>query len=85
MTDFPAFLKNPVNRIAASSQFTDDIEGYVFDGADGSQVALWTAHAEMRRSHGRPSPGSITAHAYTLHTGGACDDVGTATYLRALQ
>jgi quercetin dioxygenase-like cupin family protein len=46
VADFPAFVKSPANRIAASSQFTDDIEGYVFDGADGSQVALWTAHAD---------------------------------------
>jgi quercetin dioxygenase-like cupin family protein len=43
---FPPFAKAPANRIAASAQFTDDIEGYVFDGADGSQVALWTAHAD---------------------------------------
>jgi len=42
MNDFPAFMKNPLNRIASSSQYTDDIEGYVFDGADGSQVAFWT-------------------------------------------
>lgn len=42
MPDFPAFLRSPRNRIARSSQYTDDIEGYVFDGADGSQVALWT-------------------------------------------
>jgi quercetin dioxygenase-like cupin family protein len=42
MNDFPVFMKNPLNRIAASSQYTDDIEGYVFDGADGSQVAFWT-------------------------------------------
>jgi mannose-6-phosphate isomerase-like protein (cupin superfamily) len=42
MKDFPAFVKNPLNRIATSSQYTDDVEGYVFDGADGSQVALWT-------------------------------------------
>lgn len=42
MNDFPAFMKNPLNRIAASSQYTEDIEGYVFDGADGSQVAFWT-------------------------------------------
>ena len=41
MKDFPAFLKNPLNRIASSSQYTEDIEGYVFDGADGSQVAFW--------------------------------------------
>jgi quercetin dioxygenase-like cupin family protein len=46
MPDFPAFAKSPANRIAPSSQFTDDVEGYVFDGADGSQVALWTAHAD---------------------------------------
>ncbi len=42
MIDFPEFMKNPLNRIAASSQYTEDIEGYVFDGADGSQVAFWT-------------------------------------------
>jgi quercetin dioxygenase-like cupin family protein len=42
MADFPAFIRNPLNRIARSSQYTDDVEGYVFDGADGSQAALWT-------------------------------------------
>jgi quercetin dioxygenase-like cupin family protein len=41
MADFPSFVRNPRNRIAPSSQYTDDVEGYVFDGADGSQVALW--------------------------------------------
>jgi quercetin dioxygenase-like cupin family protein len=46
MPEFPAFLRNPRNRIAPSSQYTDDIEGYVFDGADGSQVALWTCSAD---------------------------------------
>lgn len=46
MADFPAFMKNPLNRIASSSQYTEDIEGYVFDGADGSQVAFWTARAD---------------------------------------
>jgi quercetin dioxygenase-like cupin family protein len=45
MPDFPAFMKSPLNRIARASQFTDDIEGYVFDGADGSQVAFWTGAA----------------------------------------
>jgi quercetin dioxygenase-like cupin family protein len=42
MADFPAFIRRPLNRIASASQYTDDIEGYLFDGADGSQVALWT-------------------------------------------
>jgi quercetin dioxygenase-like cupin family protein len=46
MRDFPAFIRSPQNRIARSSQYTDDIEGYVFDGADGSQVALWTSRAD---------------------------------------
>jgi mannose-6-phosphate isomerase-like protein (cupin superfamily) len=52
MPDFPAFLKNPSNRIAAASQYTSDIEGYVFDGADGSQVAFWTArHDRVSEPH----------------------------------
>jgi mannose-6-phosphate isomerase-like protein (cupin superfamily) len=46
MPDFPVFAKSPLNRIARASQFTDDIEGYVFDGADGSQVALWTSRGD---------------------------------------
>jgi mannose-6-phosphate isomerase-like protein (cupin superfamily) len=46
VADFPTFVKNPANRIALASQFTNDVEGYLFDGADGSQVALWTAHAD---------------------------------------
>jgi len=45
MGDFPTFLKNPSNRIAPSSQHTEDVEGYLFDGADGSQVVLWTCLA----------------------------------------
>jgi mannose-6-phosphate isomerase-like protein (cupin superfamily) len=50
MPDFPAFTKNPLNRIARSSQFTDDVEGYVFDGMDGSQVAFWTSKADRTSS-----------------------------------
>ncbi len=42
MNDFPDFMKNPANRIASSSQATPGVEGYVFDGADGSQMAFWT-------------------------------------------
>jgi len=41
VNDFPEFMKNPINRIASESQYTKDIEGYVFDGADGSQVCFW--------------------------------------------
>jgi quercetin dioxygenase-like cupin family protein len=45
-SESPSFATHPANRIATASQFTEDVEGYVFDGADGSQVALWTAHAD---------------------------------------
>jgi ethanolamine utilization protein EutQ (cupin superfamily) len=44
MDDFPEFMKCSANRIAASSQATHGVEGYVFDGADGSQMAFWTCH-----------------------------------------
>jgi mannose-6-phosphate isomerase-like protein (cupin superfamily) len=40
MNDFPAFMKNPLNRIDPSAQ-TPGVEGYLFDGADGSQMAHW--------------------------------------------
>jgi quercetin dioxygenase-like cupin family protein len=46
MADFPDFVKNPLNRIATESQFTEGIEGYVFDGADGSQVAFWRCNED---------------------------------------
>jgi mannose-6-phosphate isomerase-like protein (cupin superfamily) len=44
MNGFPAFMKHPANRIATGDQATPGVEGYVFDGADGSQVAFWTCH-----------------------------------------
>jgi hypothetical protein len=44
MYDFPEFMKNPANRIATSNQATPGVEGYVFDGVDGSQMAFWTCH-----------------------------------------
>lgn len=42
MEDFPEFMKHPANRIASQTQYTPGIVGYVFDGADGSQMAIWT-------------------------------------------
>ena len=42
MDHFPEFMKKPANRIAAAQQATPGVEGYVFDGADGSQMAFWT-------------------------------------------
>jgi len=42
MDDFPQFMKNAANRIATASQATPGVEGYLFDGADGNQMAFWT-------------------------------------------
>ncbi len=42
MQEFPQFMKQSANRIATSSQATPGVEGFVFDGADGSQMAFWT-------------------------------------------
>jgi mannose-6-phosphate isomerase-like protein (cupin superfamily) len=42
MDEFPEFMRDKANRIACSQQATAGVEGYVFDGADGSQIAFWT-------------------------------------------
>lgn len=42
MSEFPEFMKHPANRIARSNQATPGVDGYVFDGIDGSQMAFWT-------------------------------------------
>jgi quercetin dioxygenase-like cupin family protein len=44
--DFPAFMKNERNRIHAGQQNTEDIEGYYFEGADGSQMAFLTCYSD---------------------------------------
>jgi hypothetical protein len=45
MDHFPDFMKNPANAISAKSQ-SKGIEGYVFDGSDGSQMAFWECKAD---------------------------------------
>jgi mannose-6-phosphate isomerase-like protein (cupin superfamily) len=42
MNSFPEFMRKPANRIASDSQYTGGVEGYVFEGVDGSQMAFWT-------------------------------------------
>jgi mannose-6-phosphate isomerase-like protein (cupin superfamily) len=46
MRHFPSFMKSSANRIASTAQHTAGIEGYVFDGADGTQVAFWECSAD---------------------------------------
>jgi quercetin dioxygenase-like cupin family protein len=42
MKEFPRFMKQLANRIAPTHQATPGVEGYLYDGADGSQMAFWT-------------------------------------------
>lgn len=46
METFPSFMKNIKNRIADSQQHTEDIEGYFFEGNDGSQMAFWECRSD---------------------------------------
>lgn len=56
MNEFPDFMKSPANRIAAAEQSTPGVEGYVFDGADGSQMVFWACC--------QAAPSAPHAHAY---------------------
>jgi quercetin dioxygenase-like cupin family protein len=40
MDDFPEFMKSDENLISSQSQ-SNGIIGWVYDGADGSQIAYW--------------------------------------------
>jgi hypothetical protein len=44
MDKFPEFMQHPANKIATTAQATPGVDGYVFDGADGSQMAFWTCN-----------------------------------------
>jgi quercetin dioxygenase-like cupin family protein len=46
MNDFPEFMKNEKNHISSSQQNTEDIDGYYFEGKDGSQMAFWTCYSD---------------------------------------
>jgi ethanolamine utilization protein EutQ (cupin superfamily) len=46
MKDFPDFMKSAPNHISSNQQNTDDIDGYYYEGKDGSQIAFWTCYAD---------------------------------------
>ena len=46
MKSFPDFMKHPDSLIDASQQNTEDIEGYYFEGADGSQMTHLECHKD---------------------------------------
>ena len=56
MDNFPEFMKQPANRIATANQATPGVEGYVFDGVEGSQMAFWTCS--------QTAPSAAHAHDY---------------------
>jgi quercetin dioxygenase-like cupin family protein len=69
MHEFPDFMKHPANRIATTSQSTPGVEGYVFDGVDGSQMAFWTCHqtaASEPHSHDYDEYMAVVQGCYTL-------------------
>lgn len=69
MQDFPEFMKHPANRIATGSQATPGVEGYVFDGADGSQMTFWTcgqSAAASAHTHDYDEYMIVVAGRYTL-------------------
>ena len=46
MNDFPKFMRNPLNAIDPKSQSPGNV-GYVYDGIDGSQMAIWTSMEDV--------------------------------------
>jgi quercetin dioxygenase-like cupin family protein len=72
MPDFPEFMKNPANRIAKTNQATPGVEGYVFDGADRSQMAFWTCRetaASAEHAHDYDEYMMVVEGCYTLIVG----------------
>ena len=69
MKGFPEFMKSRANRIAENSQSTPGVEGYVFDGADGGQMAFWTCHqaaVSLAHSHEFDEYMLVVEGCYTL-------------------
>ena len=66
-------MKNRANLIGAKSQFSLGIEGYVFDGADGSQMAFWECHIDGSSSehvHEYDEYFAVVQGCYVLIVGG---------------
>jgi quercetin dioxygenase-like cupin family protein len=73
MDDFPEFMKHQANRIAVTNQSTPGVEGYVFDGADGSQMAFWTCRetaVSAAHVHDYDEYMTVVQGCYTLIIGG---------------
>ncbi len=74
MNEFPEFMKHAANRIAASGQATPGVEGYVFDGLDGSQMAFWSCRetaSSAAHTHDYDEYMLVVQGCYTLMIDGA--------------
>lgn len=72
MEDFPGFMKKTANKIDSGSQ-SRGIEGYVYDGIDGSQMAFWTCHKggeSAKQVHSYDEYMLVVQGRYTLIIGG---------------
>lgn len=45
MKSFPEFMKHPDRLIGKSEQNTKGLEGYFYEGPDGTQMAFWECHS----------------------------------------
>lgn len=64
MNDFPEFMRNPINAIDPKSQSPGNV-GYVYDGIDGSQMAIWTSKEDViSKEHVHPLEVICLAPAY---------------------
>lgn len=85
MDNFPAFMRNPLNRVDPSQEYSGvELEGYIFDGIEGSQMIAWLYPEEAESNYhthdfdeyfvvvqGRFS-GDIGGRAITLERGDEC-------------
>jgi quercetin dioxygenase-like cupin family protein len=73
MDDFPEFLKNPKNAVPAGSHYVEGLEGFLYDGADESQIILWKgrdAGVAEEQSHPYDEYILTVQGEYILHMGG---------------
>ena len=69
MKEFPAFMRQSANEIARSSQATPGVEGFVFDGIDGSQMSFWSCResaASVPHAHACDEYMMVVEGCYTL-------------------
>ncbi len=48
MKHFPEFMKSHKNKNNQAQQNADDLEGYLFEGADGLQIAFGECHSNQK-------------------------------------